>query len=89
MEPIHLPPGQGLTRRQMLLGSLAGIGGVVAASALAGCAPAASASGVRELAYWHLLSGGDGINMAGLVDEVNALGHGYEATQTVLAWGAP
>ena len=27
--------------------------------------------------------------MAGLVDDVNALNHGYEATQTVLAWGAP
>ena len=27
--------------------------------------------------------------MAGLVDDVNALDHGYEAIQTVLAWGAP
>ena len=27
--------------------------------------------------------------MAGLVDEVNAVHHGYDATQTVLAWGAP
>ena len=84
-----LPPGPGLTRRQMLIGSLAAVGGVAAASALAGCAPSASASGLHELAYWHLLSGGDGINMAGLVDKVNALDHGYEATQTVLAWGAP
>ncbi|WP_315093720.1 extracellular solute-binding protein [uncultured Cellulomonas sp.] len=83
------PPGPGLTRRQMLLGSLAAVGGVAAASSLAGCAPAASASGARELAYWHLLSGGDGINMAGLVEDVNGLDHGYEATQTVLAWGAP
>lgn len=84
-----LPPGPGLTRRQMLVGSLAAVGGVAAASTLAGCAPSASASGLHELAYWHLLSGGDGINMAGLVDQVNALDHGYEATQTVLAWGAP
>ena len=83
------PPGPGLTRRQMLMGSLAAVGGVAAASALAGCAPTASASGLSQLAYWHLLSGGDGITMAGLVDKVNALDHGYEATQTVLAWGAP
>ena len=86
---VVLPPGPGLTRRQMLVGSLATVGGVAAASALAGCAPPAAASGLHELAYWHLLSGGDGINMAGLVDQVNALDNGYEATQTVLAWGAP
>ena len=85
------PPGQGITRRQMLVGSLAAVGGVAAIGSLAGCAPAnaSAADGVRQLAFWHLLSGGDGINMAGLVDEVNALHHGYEATQTVLAWGAP
>lgn len=84
------PPGQGITRRQMLVGSLAAVGGVAAIGSLAGCAPSATAAdGVRQLAFWHLLSGGDGINMAGLVDEVNALHHGYEATQTVLAWGAP
>ncbi|GEK20302.1 extracellular solute-binding protein [Cellulomonas xylanilytica] len=83
-------PGPGITRRQMLLGSLAAVGGVAAASSLAGCSPAtASAAGVNELAYWHLLSGGDGINMAGLVEDVNAMDHGYQATQTVLAWGAP
>lgn len=84
------PPGQGLTRRQMLVGSLAAVGGVAAIGSLAGCAPGASAAdGVRNLDYWHLLSGGDGINMAGLVDDVNALDHGYKAIQTVLAWGAP
>lgn len=88
--PGRSGPAPGLTRRQMLLGSLAAIGGVAAAGALAGCAsPTAAANGARELAFWHLLSGGDGINMAGLVEDVNALGHGYEATQTVLAWGAP
>src|SRR4051812_3695720 len=83
------PPHARGRGRQMLVGSLAAVGGVAAASALAGCAPPAAASGVRELDYWHLLSGGDGITMAGLVDKVNALDHGYEATQTVLAWGAP
>ncbi|MEZ0447113.1 extracellular solute-binding protein [Cellulomonas sp. ICMP 17802] len=89
MELYH-PPGSGITRRQMLLGSLAAVGGVAAAGALAGCTPASAASnGVNQLAFWHLLSGGDGINMAGLVDKVNGLHHGYEATQTVLAWGAP
>jgi multiple sugar transport system substrate-binding protein len=87
--PPGPPAGSGITRRQMLMGSLAALGGVAAVSSLAGCSPASAAPGVRELDYWHLLSGGDGINMAGLVDKVNALDHGYEATQTVLAWGAP
>jgi multiple sugar transport system substrate-binding protein len=86
------PPGgggPGLTRRQMLAGSLAALGGVAAIGALSGCSTASATTGVRELAFWHLLSGGDGINMAGLVEDVNALDHGYHATQTVLAWGAP
>ena len=80
-----------LTRRQMLLGSLAAVGGGALVSSLAGCAPssAAAASGVPELSYWHLLSGGDGVNMANLVTKVNGEHDGYHATQTVLAWGAP
>ncbi|QGQ18386.1 extracellular solute-binding protein [Cellulomonas sp. JZ18] len=83
-------PGGGLTRRQVLLGSLAAAGGVATVGALGGCSPAAvAAGGAVPLSYWHLLSGGDGIVMANLVEEVNAMGHGYDATQTVLAWGAP
>ena len=89
MTPTQGPPGTGLTRRQMLLGSLAALGGVAVAGSLAGCSTAASASGVPELDYWHLLSGGDGVTMAGLVDAANAKHDGYHATQTVLAWGAP
>ncbi|WP_243738183.1 extracellular solute-binding protein [Cellulomonas shaoxiangyii] len=74
----------------MLLGSLAAAGGVATIGALGGCSPATvAAGGARPLSYWHLLSGGDGVVMAGLVEEANASDNGYEATQTVLAWGAP
>lgn len=87
--PSLAPGMRGVTRREMLIGSLAAFGGVAAAGSLAGCSPTAAASGVPELAYWHLLSGGDGIIMAGLVEAANADGDDYHATQTVLAWGAP
>ncbi|GIG21505.1 carbohydrate-binding protein [Cellulomonas chitinilytica] len=100
MRTHHAPPGPQdlvaraanieLSRRQMLLGSLAALGGGAVLGSLAGCAPSsASASGVPQLNFWHLLSGGDGINMANLVTKVNAEHNGYDATQTVLAWGAP
>ena len=83
-------PGGGPSRRQVLLGGLAALGGAAALGALGGCSPSGAAgSGTRQLSYWHLLSGGDGVTMAGLVEDANASGHGYRAVQTVLAWGAP
>ncbi|WP_020386105.1 extracellular solute-binding protein [Kribbella catacumbae] len=76
------------SRRRLLAGAAALAGG----GTLLGCAPSASRS-ADELSYWHLMSGGDGIVMAGLVDAVNASnagsGAGFKATQTVLAWGPP
>jgi len=77
--------GGGVTRRAALLGTLAVFGTAV----LAGCTPAASAGGPVPLKFWHLLSGGDGVNMAELIAKVNAGTDEFVASQTVLAWGPP
>jgi multiple sugar transport system substrate-binding protein len=73
-----------LSRRRLLTGAAALAGGGV----LLGCAPGVGRS-ATEISYWHLMTGGDGIVMAGLVDAVNGLNAGFHATQTVLAWGQP
>ncbi|QNE17263.1 extracellular solute-binding protein [Kribbella qitaiheensis] len=72
------------SRRRLLSGAAALAGGGL----LLGCAPGAGRS-AAEINYWHLMTGGDGIVMSGLVDAVNATNPGFHATQTVLAWGAP
>ncbi len=72
------------SRRRLLSGAAALAGGGL----LLGCAPGGRNS-AEDLSYWHLMTGGDGIVMAGLVDQVNALNAGFHATQTVLAWGPP
>ncbi|MBI5160020.1 MAG: extracellular solute-binding protein [Micrococcales bacterium] len=71
-----------LTRRQLLLGGTALLG----TAGLAGCAGSATDP---TLQFWHLLSGGDGTRMSGLIDRLNARGSGYRLKPTVLAWGAP
>ncbi|TDD29565.1 extracellular solute-binding protein [Kribbella turkmenica] len=73
-----------ISRRSLLTGAAALAGG----SLLLGCSPSASRS-TDDLSYWHLMTGGDGVVMAGLVDAVNGLNLGFKATQTVLAWGPP
>lgn len=80
----------GLTRRQLLRTS-AGAAGIatLGAGALAGCGVGAGAGGKASLDFWHLLSGGDGIKMADLIDAANAGSDSYDVTPTVLAWGAP
>jgi ABC-type glycerol-3-phosphate transport system substrate-binding protein len=72
------------SRRRMLTGAAALAGGGL----LMGCAPGGGNSS-DEISYWHLMTGGDGIVMAGLVDAINTLDAGFRATQTVLAWGPP
>ncbi|WBU37963.1 extracellular solute-binding protein [Homoserinibacter sp. YIM 151385] len=77
-----------LSRRQVLAGGLGGLAALGAAT-LAGCAPqVAGAAGAVPLKFWHLLSGGDGVRMSGMLDEVNA-GGDVAVRQTVLAWGTP
>lgn len=84
---MDLPP-RSLSRRTMLLGSTGALGSVWLATGLTGCSGVA-AGGVVPLSFWHLLSGGDGIRMSALVDKANAENPDFEATQTVLTWGAP
>jgi multiple sugar transport system substrate-binding protein len=72
------------SRRRLLSGAAALAGGGL----LLGCAPGAADS-ADDINYWHLMTGGDGIVMAGLVDAVNGLNAGFKAKQTVLAWGPP
>ena len=80
-------PGPVLNRRQLLMGTGALFGGAMTAVSLAGCG--ASASTAPSLRFWHLLSGGDGIKLQGMIDRANSLNPGFTVTPTVLAWGAP
>jgi multiple sugar transport system substrate-binding protein len=57
--------------------------------ALAACAGPARGAGVSDLKFWHLLSGGDGIKMQGLIDKANAASSSYRVHPTVLSWGTP
>lgn len=83
-------PGIGsLSRRQVLTGATATLGAAWMSTLLAGCAPTAGAAGVQQLAFWHLLTGGDGIRMGDMVTTANKDDQGFDATQTILAWGAP
>ncbi|MWJ36509.1 extracellular solute-binding protein [Clavibacter michiganensis] len=78
------------SRRQILMGGAAALGGAFLVGGLSGCAPqVASAGGIVDLKYWHLLSGGDGIRMTEMVKEANDSGDGFDVTATVLAWGQP
>ncbi len=78
------------SRRQILMGGGAALGGAFLVGGLSGCAPqVASAGGIVDLKYWHLLSGGDGIRMTEMVKEANDSGDGFDVTATVLAWGQP
>lgn len=77
-------PSSPLSRRNLLLGGSA----IAGLAALAGCAGPGGTSR-QTLQFWHLLSGGDGIRMSGLLDKVNAGQAQYRIDPTVLAWGAP
>jgi multiple sugar transport system substrate-binding protein len=79
----------GFSRRQLLRGGAAALGGALLAPALASCAPQAAASGEAQLSFWHPLTGGDGITMSDLVSQANDANDTFEAKQTVLTWGPP
>lgn len=72
-----------------MIGSGAVLAGLLGAGSLAGCGGPAAAAGAEELKFWHLLSGGDGIKMQGMIDKVNASHKDFQVHPTVLAWGAP
>jgi multiple sugar transport system substrate-binding protein len=80
--------GKQFSRRQLLAGGSAVLGSALMATSLTGCGGAAGAS-VQDLKFWHLLSGGDGIKMQGLIDKANAANPSFKVHPTVLAWGPP
>ena len=43
----------------------------------------------RDIAFWHLLSGGDGIKMQAMISAANGANPGFKVHPTVLAWGPP
>lgn len=88
MKRPQLGAGPALNRRQLLMGTGALVGGALTAASLSGCG-APSASAAQTLRFWHLLSGGDGIKMQGMIDAANDLNTGFTVAPTVLAWGAP
>ncbi|WP_199826358.1 extracellular solute-binding protein [Streptomyces sp. SBT349] len=87
MNRSSLPP-PGPSRRR-LLGSFAGLGALAAAGA-AGCsAPSPGGSGRTQLRYWHLFGGGDGVNMAAMLDAFRQSHPDTYLEDATLEWGAP
>ncbi|MGM7671651.1 extracellular solute-binding protein [Microbacterium sp. A93] len=81
-----MTPPLDLSRRQFMTAASV----AAAAALLAGCAPGTNpASNAQTLQFWHLLSGGDGVTMSSLLDQVNAAQDAYKIRPTVLAWGTP
>jgi len=78
--------GAGLSRRSLLSGALAA--GLLGGGVLSACSgPIAGAT--SRLAFWHLMSGGDGIRMDEILSSMAADGAGAAVKQTVLSWGTP
>jgi multiple sugar transport system substrate-binding protein len=78
----------GLSRRSLLLGA----GGLVGAGALAGCGGnplVAADDGGTLVRFWNLLSGGDGVLLQELLDEVRQEMPGADIENITLAWGGP
>lgn len=88
MKQFEYFPGKQLSRRQLLTGTAA-LGSVLAAGALTGCGGNALAAGVRDIDFWHLLSGGDGIKMQAMINGANQANPQFKVKPTVLAWGPP
>lgn len=86
----RLSKPHGMSRRALLQGSALAAAGL-GLSALTGCAPFIGGTSTRvdELAFWNLLSGGDGMRMKSMVDTVNGELEGARIKQTVLSWGSP
>ncbi|MFC0672564.1 extracellular solute-binding protein [Brachybacterium hainanense] len=82
--PHTLTARGGFGRRSLLKGA----GALGALGALAGCS-GASARASDDIAFWHLLSGPDGVTMGQLLDGYMAEDGASRVTQTVLGWGAP
>ena len=88
MKQFEYSPGKQLSRRQLMTGTAA-LGSLLAAGALTGCGGNAEASTARDIGFWHLLSGGDGIKMQAMIDAANQANPQFMVDPTVLAWGPP
>src|SRR5690625_3189814 len=87
---MHRPspgPSAPVGRRSLLKGA-GGLGALAGLGALSGCA-GADARDSDDIAFWHLLSGPDGVTMGEMLDGYMATDGAADVTQTVLAWGAP
>lgn len=80
----------GLSRRQFLVAG----GGLTVAGALSGCSSpvVASLTGAQpataDVIFWHLFGGGDGANMATMVQSFQE-SSGVSVESTLLSWGNP
>jgi multiple sugar transport system substrate-binding protein len=80
----------GLSRRQFLAAS----GGVTLASALSACGSPVATSftggqpSTADVIFWHLFGGGDGANMATMIDNFRK-SSGLSVEATLLSWGNP
>ena len=88
MKQFETIAGRQVSRRQLLAGSAA-LGSLGLMAGLTGCGGAAQASQAREIGFWHLLSGGDGIKMQAMIATANQANPGFKVHPTVLAWGPP
>jgi multiple sugar transport system substrate-binding protein len=88
VKQFEYSPGKQLSRRQLMTGTAA-LGSLLAAGALTGCGGNAEASTARDIGFWHLLSGGDGIKMQAMIDAANQANPQFRVDPTVLAWGPP
>src|SRR3954449_153435 len=80
----------GLSRRQFL----AATGGVTLAGALSACGSPVATSftggqpSTADVLFWHLFGGGDGANMATMVESFQKTS-GLSVESTLLSWGNP
>lgn len=82
---ITPPAAAGPSRRSLLRAGLLGAGAsVLGTGALTGCGSTSSGA----IQYWNLMSGGDGIIMAEMIDAVSEE-TGVDVEAVVLAWGSP
>lgn len=81
-------PSPWVSRRRLLAAGAAGLGALTTGTA--GCAaPASTGAGQTRVRYWHLFGGGDGVNMAAMLDAFRRSHPGIDLEAATLQWGAP
>jgi multiple sugar transport system substrate-binding protein len=78
--------GARLTRRGFLAGG-AGLG--IAAAVGVAAAGSPFAGGGRDISYWHLFGGGDGVRMREMLDTFAKSGTQVRVDELILPWGNP